>query len=84
MVKKDGAQTRAERIKEIAQMIQATFQQLIEKGEKPELPLSKTIGKIMFNMGLQRDTVIEYLEIIQDNDQIEIDYKNDKIKKPEF
>ena len=81
---RDGAATRAKRIKEIAKMIHAAFQQSIEKAETPELSLSKTIGKIKFDMGLKQVTIIEYLDVIQDNDQIEIDYKNDKLRKPKF
>ena len=84
MVKRDGAETRRERIKEIAKMLQAGFHEKMEKGEKPEFQLSKFITLVEFDYGLSREKVIEYLEIIQGIGQIEIDYENDKLRKPEF
>ena len=84
MVRKDGAVTRKERIQEIARSLQAAFHEKKEKGEKLELRLSKFISSIMFNMGLSKEKVILYLQIIQEIDQCEIDFENDTVKKPEF
>jgi len=84
MVKKDGAETRRERIKEIARSLQAAFHEKKEKGEKLELQLSKFISSVMFNTGLTKEKVILYLEVIQDMDQCGIDFDNDKVRKTEF
>jgi hypothetical protein len=37
---------------------------------------------MMFLKGLTKDTVMEYLEVIQGMEQIELDAVNDKIRKP--
>ena len=84
MVKKDGAEARRERIKQIAQSMQAAFHEKKEKGGTPELQLSKFISSLMFNTGLTREKVILYLEIIQDMGQCELDFENDKIRKPQL
>jgi hypothetical protein len=84
MVKKDGAETRRERISQIAKDLQAAFYEKKENGEKEELSLSKFISLEMYRTGLTRDKVIEYLGIIEAMGQCEIDSENDKIRKPEF
>jgi hypothetical protein len=78
MVKRDGAETRRERISQIARSIQATFQQNKEDGE---ISLSKLIGLIMYQHGLTREKVMEYLQVIETMGQIELDVVNDKIMK---
>ena len=84
MVKKDGAETRRERISQIARSLQAAFHEKKEKGEIAELKLSKFISLVMFNTGLTKEKVVLYLEVIQDIGQCEIDSENGKIRKPEF
>jgi hypothetical protein len=67
----------------MARFIQARFQELKEKGEPEEISLSKTVGIMMYQHGLSREKVIEYLEVIATMEQIEIDIANDKITKPQ-
>ena len=81
MVKKDGAETRRERISQIARDLQSAFHELKEKEEKEELVLSKFIAFQMFNMGLSEGKVMEYLRIIEKVGQCEIDTANDIIRK---
>ena len=81
MVKRDGAETRRERITEIARFIQAAFQKKKEAGESEELSLSKLVSTMMFLKGLTKDTVMEYLEVIQGMEQIEVDVVNDKVRR---
>ena len=84
MVKRDGAETRKERISQIAGDLQAEFYEKKEKGEKPELQLSKFIFLLMYNTGLTKEKISLYLEVIQGMGQCEIDSENDKVIKLEF
>jgi hypothetical protein len=80
MVKQDGAETRRERISKIARYIQATFAQ--NKGA--EIKLSNLVGVIMYDEGLTREKIMEYLRVIEMKGQIEIDEDKDTAKKPEM
>ena len=82
MAKRDGAGTRKERINKIAVDIQAAFYKKKECGELEELQLSKFIGLEMFDTGLTNAKIKEYLEIVQMKGQCELDFENDKIRKP--
>jgi len=75
-MRRDGAESRRQRISELARTIQAA---LTESGG--EIPFAKTVSVYMKNSGLTKERVLEYLEILRDNDEFEIDMKNDKIKR---
>lgn len=84
MVARDGAETRKERISQIAKDLQAAFYERKEKGEPEELELSKFIGLEMYNTGLTKTKTMEYLEIIETLGLCELDKENGKIRKPKF
>ena len=79
MVKRDGAETRRERISQIARALQAA----LFESKSGEISLSKFVGVMMFQTGLTKEKVMEYLEVIETMDQAELDVLNDKIKKPQ-
>jgi hypothetical protein len=75
MVKKDAAEIRKERIQDMARQIQAALR------IHGELSFSGTVNSFAYNMGLRKERVLEYLEIIEGEGQIMIDNDYDKIKK---
>lgn len=80
MIKKDGAETKRERIAKMAQMIHAWLHQAKEQGLN-YIPLKKTAAKLEFEFGLTKEKIMMYLEVIEQNDQIEIDAEIDQIRK---
>jgi len=84
MVKRDGAETRKERISQIARDLQAAFYEKKEKGEPEELELLKFIGLEMYNTGLTKTKIMEYLEPIEIRGLCELDLENSKIRKHKF
>jgi len=78
LVRKDGAEARKERFGQIAQMVQAC---LFQNKETGEISLRKTLAKIMIDTGLTKDKVLEYLQLLNDAGQFELDEKNEKITK---
>ena len=76
MVRKDGAEARKERIAEIAKTVQSFLYQNKESGE---VPLRKVLAQIMISTGLTRVKVLEYLQLLNDAGQFELDEKNDMI-----
>ena len=79
MVRKDGAEARKERISKIAANIQAALYQNKEIGY---LSLKKTVAKQELETGLTREKIMEYLSLLVEADQIEIDFEKDQIRKP--
>jgi hypothetical protein len=77
MVGRDGAEARKERLQRIARTIQAALH------KEHEIPLSKTIAVLQYEMGLTREKLQEYLEVLSDLDQFVMDFEHDKIKKAE-
>jgi hypothetical protein len=77
-MRRDGAETRKERLQQIAQSVQASLHQNKESGE---IPLSKTVAQLMFATGLTEPKVLEYLLLLEKADQFEVDVQNDKIKR---
>jgi hypothetical protein len=75
MVGRDGAAARKERLQRIARSVQASLHKEIE------IPLSKTIAILQYEMGLTKEKIIEYLEVLRDNEQFALDYESDKILK---
>jgi hypothetical protein len=74
-VGRDGAEARKERLQRIARTVQAA----LHKDNK--VSLSKTISFIQYDMGLTRQKVQEYLEILRDLGQFTLDLKNDEITR---
>lgn len=81
MVRKDGAEARKERINKMATALQASLYQNKELGY---IPLKKTIALLELDTGLTRDRITEYMALLQDAEQIEIDQEKDQIKKHSF
>ena len=78
MVKRDGAETRRQRIAKIGQMVQSS----LHASKNGEIPLTKFIALVMYETGLTKDRILEYLEVPEKIGQIEIDIVNDIIRKP--
>jgi hypothetical protein len=75
VVRRDGAAIRQERMAEIAREIHSKLNQ------NTELSLSKTIAMFQYRFGLTRDKILEYLGILQDLGQFEVDSEKDRIQK---
>lgn len=80
MVKRDGAETRRQRIAHIARMVQAA----LHASKNGEIPLSKFVAGVMYETGLTREKILEYMEVPEQMGQFEIDIVNDKIRKPQM
>lgn len=78
MVRRDGAETKKERIAQIARFVQA---QLYQQKELGWISLKKTVSKIEIETGLTEEKVRNYLSLLADDDRFEIDNENDKIKR---
>ena len=75
MVGRDGAEARKERFQRIARTIQAALH------KEGEIQLSKTIAVLQYEMGLTKEKLQEYLEVLKDLGQFIMDFEHDKIKK---
>ena len=84
MPKRDGAETRRQRISQIAKDLQVAFRKQKEINGKEEIDLSRFIGYEMYNTGLTKEKVINYLEILELRGQCELDSENNKIRKPVY
>ena len=78
MVRKDGAESRKERIAKIAANVQAALYQNKEMGY---ISLRKTVAKQELETGLTQEKIMEYLALLVEADQIEIDTEKDQIRK---
>ena len=76
MVKRDGAYTRSERIKEIRRFF-LTHGATTNPGP---LPYRKTVAVFQMNMGLTKEKIREYLGIIEDLGEITVDESADQIR----
>jgi hypothetical protein len=79
MVRKDGAETRRERISKIATSIQASLYQNKDLGY---VSLNKTVAKQELETGLTREKILEYIALLVEADQFELDHEKDQIRKP--
>jgi hypothetical protein len=70
----DGAEVRKQRIEEIARAVMSAL------NAKGELQLSKTVSALQLS-GLTEEKIMEYLEILENNDRFTLDRDHDKIKK---
>jgi len=75
MVSRDGAQIRKERIQEITKRV---LSYLYKKDG--EIPLSKTLALLEYDIGLRREKIVQYLNIGADVGRFVIDKEKDKIK----
>lgn len=78
MVRMDGAEARKERISQIARTVQA---ELFQNKEAGWITLSKIVSRIMIETGLTKNKVIEYLRILNDAGQFELNEKDDHITR---
>ena len=70
MVKRDGAFTRSERLNELRRFLQ---------GCKEPLPFRKTVAVFQLKHGLTKEKIKEYLCVIEDLGDIQVDEAADKI-----
>jgi len=75
VARRDGAAIRQERMTEIAREVHSRLNQNVE------ISLSRTIAMFQYRFGLTRDKILEYLSILQDLGQFEIDLEKDRIQK---
>ena len=78
MVRKDGAEARKERIAKIAANVQAALYQRKDVGY---ISLKKTVAMQELDSGLTYQKIMEYLALLVEADQIEIDPERDQIRK---
>jgi hypothetical protein len=78
VVRRDGAENRKERITAIARSIHASLFQSKEAGF---IPLKKTVALQMLEHGLTKEKVMEYMFLLQEAEQLEIDIDGDQIRK---
>lgn len=76
MVRLDGAEARKERIQRIAKFVQAMLFK-----NNGQIPLKRTIAEIAITEGITRERTIEYLSLLKEVGQFDIDVENDIIKK---
>ncbi len=81
MVRNDGAETRKARIAEVAKIVNSLLQQAKEKVKADNIPLRRTVAKIMVDTGLTKPKVMEYLQLKNDEGVFEIDETADKISR---
>lgn len=79
MVRMDGAEARKERIAQIKRMIQA---RLNENKNVGYIQLKRTVAEIMIDTGLTKIKVMEYLQLLNDSGEFEINEAEDKITRP--
>jgi hypothetical protein len=75
MVHRNGAEAKKERMRQIAQYIQAKLH------KEGETSLSKTMAEIEYESGLTKERILEYLETLENLGQFIIDKKLGKITK---
>lgn len=73
MVRKDGAEIRKQRIQEVARNVNSQLY------KTPKLSLSQTLAVLAYETGLTKEKLMEYLGIIQETGQFEVDSKQDLI-----
>jgi len=78
MVRQDGAEARKERIATMARFIQAA---LFKSKETGFISLKTTVAVLMLETGLTREKVMEYLSLLHEAGQFEIDAEQDRIRK---
>jgi hypothetical protein len=73
----DGAEARRQRIQKILQRVQGLLHQ-----NGGSVPLTRAIAILEYETGLTKEKIKEILAIGQNIDQLVVDEKNDRIKKP--
>jgi ABC-type microcin C transport system permease subunit YejB len=77
MVRRDGAETKKERMEQIAKKIQGALYR-----ESP-ISLSKMVAQIEYEFGLTKLKIKEYLKTLQDLERFTVDEPNNQIRKSE-
>ena len=75
MVRKDGAEARKDRLKEIAESIQRGLY------KQQELSLSTTVAQIQYDFGLTEGKASEYVKLLERLGRFTLNEKEDKITK---
>jgi cob(I)alamin adenosyltransferase len=75
MVRRDGAETKKERLEKIARSIQAAL------FKEKELSFSKTLAIYEYETGLTEEKLRSYLRLLEKLGHFVIDENNDKIRK---
>lgn len=75
MVRRDGATTRGERIKKMIKLVLS----LLDRSENDEIPLSRTMAMLEYEIGLTPAKIMEYLQVGVKTEKFVIDEENDKI-----
>jgi len=78
MVRRDGAEARKERIAKIAANVKAALYLNKDLGY---ISLKKIVAKQELGTGLTREKILEYLALLVEADQFEIDLEKDQIRK---
>jgi hypothetical protein len=78
MTRKDGAEARKERIQKIATGIQAS---LYKNKDSGYIPFKKTVAMLELETGLTKEKILEYLALLAEADQFEVDFEKDQIRK---
>jgi hypothetical protein len=81
LVRRDGAEARKERITMIARTIQAALHKKKDNGEPEELQLDKTVARLSIETGLTREKLMEYLFLLESDEQFTLDMDNNKIRR---
>jgi hypothetical protein len=74
----DGATRRKERLAEIARSVQAA---LFESAQVGWVSLQKVVASISISTGLVPSRILEYLQLLNEAGQFELDISDGKIKR---
>ena len=75
MVGRDGAEARKERLQRIARSIQAAL------NKERKVPLTKIVAVLQYEMGLTKDKIMEYLQVLADLEQFTLNFESNEIRK---
>lgn len=75
MVRRDGAAIRKQRIQEIGRRIMSKLH------NHGEIPLSKTIATLQYEIGLTKEKLMEYLGILEAMERFKIEVEGNRIRK---
>lgn len=75
MVRKDGMAIRRERIQGVIQLVLSKLAQV----ENDEIPLSKTIAFLEYEIGARPERLLEYLRVGVKTEKFVLEEDNDKI-----
>jgi len=80
MVRNDGAEVRKNRISLINRTIHKWLNAVVENGSN-SISLKKTVSLLILETGLTEDRIMEYLKILEDVGNINLDIEKDRINQ---